>query len=354
MMNILILGGTGSIGNALIDLLKKNSWSIYVTSRAEKENTGNIHFIKGNAHEIEFLTKCLQMNRWDAVIDFMAYSTPEFSNRVKLILENTEQYFFLSSSRVYAKSDSPITEDSPRLLDVCNDCAYLKTDEYALAKARQENILFESGKTNWTIIRPYKTYNSNRLQLGMFEKEDWLYRIMMGKTLVFPNEMKNKKTTLTYAADVAVAIVALIGNQSAYGQAFHITTTESVAWKDVFNKYAVILQKSMNKRINVKYVDNIEAFYDVWNMYQIKYDCNIDRYFDNSKINKVTQNAIHYTSFSEGVEKCMGDFIISPEWRGVNWKLNRWMDSMTGEKTRLLDVIGMKEKARYIKYLVQN
>lgn len=110
----------------------------------------------------------------------------------------------------------------------------------------------------------------------------------------------------------------------------------------------------MNKRINVKYVDDIEAFYDVWNMYQIKYDCNINRYFDNSKINKVTKNAIHYTSFSEGTEKCMGDFIISPEWRSVNWKLNRWMDNMAGEKTMLWDVIGMKEKARYIKYLVQN
>ena len=30
------------------------------------------------------------------------------------------------------------------------------------------------------IYGPYKTYN-NRLQLGMYEKEEWLYRLMMGK-----------------------------------------------------------------------------------------------------------------------------------------------------------------------------
>lgn len=74
---------------------------------------------------------------------------------------------------------------------------WIATDEYALAKARQENILLTTNKKNWTIIRPYKTYNNNRLQLGMYEKEEWLYRLMMGKTLVFPTELKKRKTTLT-------------------------------------------------------------------------------------------------------------------------------------------------------------
>ena len=35
-----------------------------------------------------------------------------------------------------------------RLLDISKDDKYLRTDEYALAKARQENILQKSGK-NW-------------------------------------------------------------------------------------------------------------------------------------------------------------------------------------------------------------
>ena len=33
-----------------------------------------------------------------------------------------------------------ITDNSPRLLDTRNAPEYLKTDEYALAKAREENI----------------------------------------------------------------------------------------------------------------------------------------------------------------------------------------------------------------------
>ena len=40
-----------------------------------------------------------------------------------------------------------------------------------------------------------------------------------------------------YAADVAVAISELIENESAYGEIFHITTTESLSWEDAFEKY---------------------------------------------------------------------------------------------------------------------
>ena len=58
------------------------------------------------------------------------------------------------------------------------DEEYLKTDEYALSKARQEDILHRSGKNNWTVIRPYITYSEIRLQLGVLEKELWLYRFV--------------------------------------------------------------------------------------------------------------------------------------------------------------------------------
>ena len=310
-------------------------------------------YSKKKVTDEKFLAECVTKRHWNVIVDFMAYSTQEFSKKVELFLESTNQYFFLSSSRVYAASNEPLTEDSPRLLDVCTDEMYLATDEYALAKARQENILLTTNKKNWTIIRPYKTYNNNRLQLGMYEKEEWLYRLMMGKTLVFPNELKKRKTTLTYAADVAVAISELIENESAYGEIFHITTTESLSWEDAFEKYTSILSETTGKQFHIKYVDDIEMFYNIWNPYQIKYDCNIDRRFDNSKINRATNNKLQYTLVAEGINKCLKKFIESPEWRNINWKLNFWMDNITGEKTKIWDADGLKEKARYVKYCIK-
>lgn len=64
-------------------------------------------------------------------------------NFYKLLLEATKQYFYFSSARVYANSDV-LTEDSQRLLDSNIDLQYVQSDEYAIAKAKQEDILRNS------------------------------------------------------------------------------------------------------------------------------------------------------------------------------------------------------------------
>jgi len=170
-MKILILGGTGAMGMSLVPVLAAKDCKVYVTSRGKHENTaesggvGSAYYLQGDTHDDNFLWEILSAH-YDAIVDFMVYTVKEFSRRVKLLLKSCEQYVFLSSSRVYAALNKPLTENSPRLLDVCEDEGYLATSEYALIKAREEDILRNSGKSNWTIIRPYITYNSNRLQLG--------------------------------------------------------------------------------------------------------------------------------------------------------------------------------------------
>ena len=98
----------------------------------------------------------------------------------------------------------------------------------------------------------------------------------------------------------------------------------------------------------------MENFYDICNQYQIRYDCAYDRQFDNSKIDRVTNNKIRYTHFSDGCSKCLTLFLRKPVWRNVNWKLNFWMDRTINEQVRIWNVIGTKEKLRYLKYIVKH
>ena len=158
-MRILILGGTGAMGVSLVQILAQNPLNeIYVTSRSTRTSTGNVNYIKGNAHDISFVKMLLDKRDYDAIVDFMVYSPKEFADRAKIFLLATKQYVFLSSSRVYADAGQKrIKEGNSRLLDVCRDEVYLATNEYALAKAREENILFDGNYKNWTIIRPYIT-----------------------------------------------------------------------------------------------------------------------------------------------------------------------------------------------------
>lgn len=120
------------------------SWLGHHCYHTATEESGSplISFAVGNAHDQVFLD-CLLDSKWDAIVDFMVWSTAEFSERYKKLLSAAEQYVFTSSYRVYADS-SVITEESPRLLDAVDDDEYLATDEYALSKARCENLLWLS------------------------------------------------------------------------------------------------------------------------------------------------------------------------------------------------------------------
>lgn len=239
-MNILILGGTGAMGSHLAPLLCREN-EVTVTSRSKRESS-EVRYIQGDAHDGAFLQALLAERHWDCIVDFMHYGTAEFAARVDLLLSAAGQYIFLSSARVYADCAAPITEDSPRLLDVCTDAEYLATDEYALAKARCEDILRGKVARNWTIVRPSITYSETRLQLGASEKEDWLYKALHGKPIIFSDDLAHKVTTMTYAGDVARGIATLVGNEKAFGEAFHITGSDHREWCEVLDIYRDVLK----------------------------------------------------------------------------------------------------------------
>lgn len=241
-MNILVLGGTGAMGGHLIGFLDNDHNDITVTSRRERSSSSlHVRYVKGNAKDLSFISSVLASEHYDAIVDFMAYTTAEFTARYRIFLEATEQYVFISSARVYAQCDGLIREDSPRLLDVSADKKYLKTDEYALAKARCEDLLRDSGCRNYTIIRPSITYDDYRLQLGVLEKENWLYRAMHGRSIVFSEDIASKLTAMTRGEDVAKGIASIIGRREALGEAFHITCSCSYTWREILDCYMQVL-----------------------------------------------------------------------------------------------------------------
>lgn len=254
-MKILVLGGTGAIGVEFVKIMHRIGNEVYVTSRIEHQSKENLTYLKGDAHDTEFLRFILS-DGFDAIVDFMNYSTDEFGKRVDLLLNSTKQYVFLSSSRVYADSKIALTEKSERLLDVCKDEKYVSTDEYALAKARQENILMKFNKLNWTIIRPYITYSNIRLQLGIYEKEQWLYRALKGRTILFSKDIAAKYTTLTYGEDVANIMIQLVGNKAAYGEVFHIAQPKENKWEEVLKVYLDMIQQITGKAPRVLLNEN--------------------------------------------------------------------------------------------------
>lgn len=346
--NILVMGGTGAMGIHLVKILENLQDNIYVTSRSKRMSTKNVHYIQGNAHDINFIKGILSQRHYDAIIDFMTYSTEEFKKRYAEYLKSTEQYFFLSTARVYAQSEI-ITEDSPRLLDVINDNEYLKTDEYALCKARQEDILKNSGRKNWTIIRPYMTYSENRLQLGIFDKDTFVYRALHGRPIVVSNDIMSHTTTLTYGYDVSSCMIKLIGNSQAYGETFHITTDKTIPWMDVLDIYVKAIEEKTQKAQKVIITERSNQLDYPIQCYQVMYDRVYDRKFDNTKIIKAIGNYTFIDPYT-GIKKCIDSFLNNPYFSIPSGKIEGTNDYYSHVYTPLREFVELKNKIRYIIY----
>lgn len=345
-MRILLLGGTGAIGSHLSDVLADIGHKVVVTTRKCYVSVGLIEYRQGNAKNTDFLKSVLR-EHWDAIVDFMNYTTEEFAERVDLLLGATSQYIFLSSARVFDESSEPITEDSDRLLDKSADEQFLSTDEYSLSKARQENILRFSQKKNWVIIRPYITYSENRLQLGTFEKENWLYRALKGRTIVFSKDISDHYTSLTYGLDVAKAIGSLIGNPITLGEVYNISNEHSVKWSEILDIYLMVLKEKLGYRPKV-ILQELEDFLE-WNIgkYQIIYDRLYDRKFNCTKISNFI-NTEDFINVQEGLRKCLNEFLTDPKFGKIDWKTEAIKDRITKERTPLYEINGLKQKLKYL------
>lgn len=347
-MNILVLGGTGAMGRPLVDKLSKDN-IVYVTSRTAKTSTENIKYLQGNATQIDFIDNLLKKKSWDCIVDFMVHSESVLKTLLPKILNNTKQYVFISSARVYSQSETPITEETPRLLDVCQDEEYLKTNEYALAKAREENLLFNSGKNNFTIIRPTITYNTHRLQLGVLEKENWLYRALRGRSIVFSEDINNKLTTMTHGDDVSIGIASIIGKEEALGEAFHITYPASLPWNEVLKIYLNVLKKHTGKDIPVVMTQKSTNLKFKNRIYQLIYSRYFNRTFNNSKIAKFT-NISNFTAPQQGLANCLQEFLKKPQFGNIAWELEAVNDKIAGERTPLREIPHIGNKIKYFCY----
>ena len=122
--------------------------------------------------------------------------------RYEALLKSTSQYICLSSCAVIADGDLPLTEESPRFLDV-NGRTTGRNIPYHISKALIEDILLHSEYKNWTIVRPHITYNDTHLIWGEFCEEEFILRSVLGKKIIVPKDMMSCKTSLTYGGDVS-------------------------------------------------------------------------------------------------------------------------------------------------------
>lgn len=355
MRKILILGGTGAMGTFLVGILsKKQENLVYVTSRSPHTSTGTINYIQGNARD-ENIIKDILKDGYDVIIDFMNYDYNEYVSRHKILLASTSQYIWFSSCRVYADSPAPLTERSPRLLETSSDMDFLATNRYALRKARQEDLITSSGFSNYTIIRPYITYSPERLQLGIYEKEQWLYRLLKGRDIVINKAILDKTTAMTYGYDVSSVISETIFNESAMGVKLQIATSETMTWRKICELYLKVLADMTNIKPKVYLCNSMHAIDELYEGgYNTIYDRAYNRSFISERVENVIGHNINYTQMKEGLVKCLKSFLKERKFLQINWQFEAYQDMLLEQYADDSEFMSSSDKETYLHYRNNN
>lgn len=316
------------MGVYLRDELVRLGFDVYVTSRREHADCGSVIFLQGDAHRETDLARFLTNARPDVVFDFMLYSTDEFSARCSRLVNLSGQYVFVSSYRVFAES-AVLTERSPRLLDVSDDKEFLASDEYSLSKARQEDVLRKSGAKSWTIVRPSITFSKARFQLGCLEADMVLFRALKGRPVPIPTEMLARRTTMTWAGDVAKMMARLALNPRAYTDDFNVVTAEHHSWREI----AQIYERAVGLRVKEC---RLAEYLTFCAKYQTMYDRMFNRVMDNRKILAVTGLAQgDLTMVADSLAQELAQFKKSPMLGYVDPVRNARIDRVVGGLTKV-------------------
>lgn len=286
---VLVLGATGAMGVYLVPELLSMGYAVDAVSldRAESCHPDLRCIQAKDAKDPVWIGELLK-NEYDGIVDFMVYNTAEFRQKYEQLVSHTGHYIYLSSYRIYGNEEHPIRETSPRLLECSKDEAFLATEDYALYKARGEDMLKASGYTNWTAIRPAITYSKCRFQLVTLEANVLIPRMRAGKTVLLPKDAMEVEATMSWAGDVARMIARLLFNPAAKCEIYSVCTSEHHPWKTVAEYY----QKIAGLRYDTVSTDEYIALLDPAMLpiyrYQLIYDRYFDRIMDNTKILNVT------------------------------------------------------------------
>ena len=297
---VLLIGGGGSLGlHAADELIRKGAFVDVLCKEEHTSYDPKLRFFNVDA-TLECLQSFMADKHYDGIINFLHYEDMEnYKNVHQFLSANTDHLIFLSSYRVYANLQHPITEEAPRLLDVTNDPEFLANETYALAKARAEDyIRKESGTTNWTIVRPVISTSFRRFDLVHISGSRLLRWTKEGQVIPLPDKAKDLIAAVDWSGNTGKLIANLLFKKDAFGEAFTVSSCQNLTWGEVATYYEELIGAKFNWMDTEEYIRD-HAGEHLWSLI---YDRLYDRSIDNSKILRVTGlTKEDFTPMKEGI-----------------------------------------------------
>ncbi len=352
-MKILFIGGTGRLSKDVAQLASDLDNEVYIFTRGSKSRSSFVSekytCIYGNIRNVDESKNTLSSYYFDVVIDFLSYNCQQLMDTLNILENKYSQFIFISTATVYNRDnyDELISEEKTPVGNDKWDYAYNKflCEEYL-------NTYFKNRKENYTIIRPGVTYGNTRIPYpivpGNTQKEySFLYRIKINDPIpVFDNG--DTEITLTHTRDFAKGVLSLMGNESAFGEAFHITTSSTTTWGTVLDYLEKIMCTTIFRlQLTQKQIyDEIPYYKDI-----LLGDKGNTTKYDNSKICSVSENLTFDTDLYEGLLEMVQFYESHPEFQQIDYFWMGSIDRLVKKNHKKIASISFSEKSDRIAYL---
>jgi nucleoside-diphosphate-sugar epimerase len=239
-MRILVVGGTGLISSEFVDACLARGDEVTIITRGTKPSPGGVKTIHADASDASALRQALhgarlRREKWDAVVQFIAFTPDHVSEDIETFAPVTDRYVLVATSAAYKTVERlhPLTEDT----ELENLHWQYARDKMACEAALRAG----AGSLGYTIVRPAHTYGASKIPAFTGNsKHPWTIvdRMRRGADIVVPGD-GTSLWTVTHASDVATGMRGLLDTDASLGQAVHITSDEALTWRGLYREIAL-------------------------------------------------------------------------------------------------------------------
>jgi len=327
-MKALLIGGTGTISTAVSrELAASGLWELFVLNRGNRIDVlpAGTTIIQADAKNEEEMSRKLEGLHFDCVCEFIGMDVSDVERDWRVFRDRCFQYIFISSASAYQKPrENPVVTELTPLVN--------PFWTYSQKKIACEEFLFRKFAEDGfpvTVVRPSHTYDERKIPVGLHGAAgSWqvLQRMREGKPVVI-HDNGEAFWTLTFNSDFAKGFVALMGNKAAVGEAFHITSDESLTWNDIYS----IIADSLGVKLKCCHI-SAEDIVAAQGNYDFRGGLCGDKacssIFDNSKLKKLCPGFKCNTSFAEGEKKALQHILSHEECRRPDPEFDLWCDNI--------------------------
>ena len=308
----LFIGGTGTISTAIVKRLANDlDWEVWVLNRGNRSSVlpESVKLVTADINDEADVLSKIGDTTFDCVCEFIGFTVDQVERDYRLFKGKTKQYIYISSASAYHK---------PAASYVITEGTSLANPywEYSRNKIACEEFLMKKYKEEGfpvTIVRPSHTYDERNIPLGVHGKKGpWqvIKRMLEGKPVLIQGD-GSSLWTVTWNADFAIGYTGLMGNRHAIGEAFQITSDETLTWDQIYKTIADVLGVEL-KAYHVS-TDFLRAVGDPLGFDftgSLLGDKSVSVVFDNSKIKRIVPEMTRHVPFDTGVKIAL-DYVLS-------------------------------------------